>query len=117
MEKCPKGRILKTDVSIAKNYLSIKEIKKLERTISAYFDYIENQIENRKEQKRPFTMYELAQSVNKFLDFNDFRILDGKGKVSHQQAIEKAEKEYDIFNKTQAITSDFDEFVKNIKNK
>jgi hypothetical protein len=111
-KNAPKGRILKSDVTVAKNYLSEKEIKKLERTVSTYFDYIENQIEIRKEQNRPFTMQELAESVNKFLSFNEFRILDNKGKVSHEQAIKKAESEYEVFNKTQKINSDFDEFVK-----
>ena len=91
-----------------------KEIKKLERTVSSYFDYIENQIEIRKEENRPFTMKELSDSVNKFLDFNDFKILHNKGTVSHQQAIEKAEKEYATFNKTQKIESDFDKFSKQI---
>ncbi|MCF6239792.1 MAG: virulence RhuM family protein [Bacteroidales bacterium] len=111
-KNAPKGRILKSDVSIAKNYLSVKEIKKLERTVSAYFDYIENQIEIRKENNRPFTMQELAESVNKFLNFNEFEVLKDKGNISHQQAIKKAEKEYDDFNKNQKIDSDFDEFVK-----
>lgn len=109
----PKGRILKSDTQIAKNYLQEKEIKKLERTITAYFDYIENQIEIRKEENSPFTMEELAGSVNKFLTFNDFKVLENKGKISHKQALEKAKEEYDKFNKTQKIESDFDKFVKN----
>jgi len=104
----PKWRIIKTDVSIAKNYLDEKEIKKLERTISSYFDYIENQIEN----KNTFTMQELANSVNKFLDFNNFNILDWKWKVSHEKAQEKAFLEYGEFNKTQKIESDFDREIK-----
>ena len=112
-KNAPKGRILKSDTEIAKNYLAEKEIKRLERTVSSYFDYIENQIEIRKEENRPFTMKELAESVNKFLNFNDFKVLHGKGSVSHKQAIEKAQKEYEVFNKTQKIHSDFDEFVKN----
>jgi hypothetical protein len=116
-KNAPKGRILKSDTQIAKNYLAEKEIKKLERTVSAYFDYIENQIEIRKEQNRPFTMQQLADSVNRFLNFNDFKVLEHKGTVSHQQAIEKATKEYDEFNKTQKIESDFDRFTKQILNK
>jgi hypothetical protein len=104
----PKWRIIKTDVSVAKNYLDEKEIKKLERTISSYFDYIENQIEN----KNTFTMQELANSVNKFLKFNDFEILEWKWKISHKQAEEKAFWEYGEFNKTQKIESDFDREVK-----
>ncbi len=114
-KNAPNGRILKSDTVVAKNYLSLKEIKKLERTISSYFDYIENQIEIRKEENRPFTMAELSKSVNRFLEFNDFRILDNKGKISNKQAIKKAQKEYEIFNKTQKIESDFDKFVKEIK--
>jgi len=116
-KNAPKGRILKSDTQIAKNYLTEKEIKKLERTVSSYFDYIENQIEVRKEENRPFTMEELAESVNRFLNFNDFKILEHKGSVSHQQAIEKATKEYDEFNKTQKIESDFDRFAKEVLNK
>ena len=114
-KNAPNGRILKSDTVVAKNYLSLKEIKKLERTISSYFDYIENQIEIRKEENRAFTMTELSKSVNRFLEFNDFRILDNKGKISNKQAIKKAQKEYEIFNKTQKIESDFDKFVKEIK--
>ena len=114
-KNAPKGRILKSDTHIAKNYLNEKEIKRLERTISAFFDYIENQIEIRKEQNRPFVMKELAESVNKFLNFNDFKILENKGKISHRQAIEKAEREYDVFNKTQKIDSDFEAEIKRLK--
>ncbi len=116
-KNAPKGRILKSDTQIAKNYLAEKEIKRLERTVSAYFDYIENQIEIRKDQSRPFTMQELSESINKFLDFNDFKVLEHKGTVSHQQAIEKAGKEYDEFNKTQKIESDFDRFTKEVLKK
>ncbi len=116
-KNAPKGRILKSDTQIAKNYLAEKEIKKLERTVSSYFDYVENQIEIRKEENRPFTMAELAESVNRFLNFNDFKVLEHKGTISHQQAIEKAEKEYDEFNKTQKIESDFDRFTKQVLDK
>jgi len=107
----PKGRILKSDTLVAKNYLTEKHIKKLERTISSYFDYIENQIE----QRNKFTMAELAESVNKFLEFNNFEILDWKGKISHKKAEEKALGEYDAFNKTQHIESDFDKMIKKLK--
>lgn len=112
-KNAPKGRILKSDTTIAKNYLQPEEIKKLERTISSYFDYIENQIE----QKKEFTMASLANSVNKFLEFNDFGVLDGKGKISHQQAKNKAYKEYEEFNPAQKIESDFDKLVKKLKKK
>lgn len=107
-KNAPKGRILKSDTTIAKNYLSETEIKKLERAISAYFDYIEHQIEQRKE----LTMEKLAESVNKFLEFNDYKVLDGKGVISAERAEKKAFAEYDEFNKTQVIDSDFEKFSK-----
>jgi hypothetical protein len=114
-KNAPKGRILKSDTHIAKNYLSQKEIKQLERTVSAYFDYIEMQIERRKERGEPFTMQELAESVDKFLSFNDYKVLDGKGGVSNRQAIEKADGEYAEFNKTQKIESDFEQEIKRLR--
>ena len=95
----PDGRILKSDVSIAKNYLQENEIRQLERAVSSYFDYIENQIERH----NAFTMEQFAASVDKFLTFNDYKILPDKGKISAAQAKKKAEEEYDIFNKTQRI--------------
>lgn len=103
----PDGRILKSDVIIAKNYLQEKEIKNLERTITSYFDYIEGIIER----KQALTMADLAESVDKFLAFNEYKILDNKGKISHKQAKEKAELEYMEFNKTQKILSDFDKML------
>ena len=109
----PKGRILKSDSKIAKNYLDEAQIKKLERNVSSYFDYLENIIE----QERALTMQELAKSIDAFLSFNKFEILQGKGKKSKEEAEEKAEKEYDIFNKTQKIESDFERFIKNVKKK
>jgi len=104
----PDGRILKSDVSIAKNYLSETEIRKLERAITGYFDYIEDLIE----QENSFTMEEFAASINEFLAFRKFKILTGKGKISKEKAEKKAETEYDEFNKTQKIISDFDREVK-----
>ena len=104
----PDGRILKSDVSVAKNYLDEKQIRQLERTVTSYFDYIENQIER----QNPFTMEQFAASVNKFLTFNDYEILPGKGRISAAQAKAKAESEYDIFNRTQRIDSDFDKEVR-----
>ncbi|MBE8190246.1 MAG: virulence RhuM family protein [Candidatus Thioglobus sp.] len=112
-KNAPKGRILKSDTTVAKNYLKEDEIKKLERTISAYFDYIENQIENRK----ALTMKEFSASVDNFLSFNDFKVLDNFGDISKKEADIKATKEYDKFNKTQKINSDFDQIIKRIKNK
>lgn len=107
----PAGRVLKSDVTVAKNYLTEDEIKKLERTISSYFDYIENQIEQQKE----FTMASLADSVGKFLEFNDFKVLEGNGSVAKKVADQKAEAEYDEFNKTQAINSDFEKEIKKLR--
>ena len=107
------GRILKSDSAVAKNYLPEKEIKRLERTVSSYFDYLELRIENRV----TMTMKDLAESVDKFLSFNEYKILEGKGKISHQKAKKKAHTEYDKFNKTQKIESDFDKFSKKVLNK
>ena len=107
----PDGRILKSDVAIAKNYLSEKEIKQLERTVSGYFDYIEDLIER----EHTFSMEEFAESINEFLSFRRYDILKTKGSISSKVAKEKAESEYDIFNKTQHIESDFDKLVKKIK--
>lgn len=109
----PDGRILKSDVSVAKNYLTEKEIRQLERTVTSYFDYIENQIERH----NTFTMEQFATSVNKFLTFNDYQILPYKGRISASQAKAKAESEYDIFNKTQRIDSDFDKQVRGMLGK
>ena len=109
----PDGRILKSDVSIAKNYLQENEIRQLERAVSSYFDYIENQIERH----NAFNMEQFAASVDKFLTFNDYKILPDKGKISAAQAKKKAEEEYDIFNKTQRIDSDFDKEVRGLLDK
>ncbi len=106
----PNGRVLKSDTTIAKNYLQEDEIKKLERTIGAYFDYIERIIENRQE----LSMNNVSKSVNKFLEFNEFQVLEGKGTISHMQAKEKASKEYEEFNKIQKIESDFDKEMKKL---
>ncbi len=104
----PKGRILKSDTIIAKNYLGEVEIKKLERTISSFFDYIENITEKRIVMK----MSDLAQSVDKFLHFNEYKILESRGSVSKKDAEEKAFREYEVFNKKQNINSDFDKLTK-----
>jgi hypothetical protein len=109
-KNAPDGRILKSDTAIAKNYLQEKEIKQLERTVTGYFDYIENLIER----ENTFTMESLANSVDKFLNFNEFKILEGKGKISHDKAIEKAGTAYDQFNKSQKIISDFDRQIKQL---
>ncbi len=88
-----------------------KEIKQLERTVTGYFDYIEGLIER----ENTFTMSQLAESVNKFLNFNDYKVLDGKGKIAKIQADKKAIAAYEIFNKTQKIISDFDKEIKKLK--
>ena len=106
-KNAPDGRILKSDTAIAKNYLDEQQIRRLERTVSGYFDYIEDLIER----ENTFTMKEFAESINEFLSFRRYEILPDKGRVSHKMALEKAAQEYDIFNKTQKITSDFDRAV------
>jgi hypothetical protein len=103
----PDGRILKSDVTVAKNYLPETEIRRLERAVTGYFDYIEDLIE----QENAFTMKELAASVNEFMAFRKYRILTHKGNVSKEVADKKAEAEYEEFNKTQKIISDFDRDV------
>ena len=109
-KNAPDGRVLKSDAAVAKNYLSEADIKKLERAVSAFFDYIEGIIERR----NTFTMESFAESVNKFLAFNEYRILEGFGTVSRQQAEQKAFAEYEKFNKQQRIESDFDREVKKL---
>ena len=106
-KNAPDGRILKADVIIAKNYLDEKQIRQLERTVIGYFDYIEDLIER----ENIFTMEEFAASVNEFLEFRRYDILEGKGTISRQAALKRAEEEYDAFNKTQNIISDFDKEV------
>lgn len=107
----PNGRILKSDTIIAKNYLNEKQIKQLERAVSGYFDYIEDLIER----EIAFDMQSFITSVNEFLAFRKYDILEDKGSVSRKTAESKAFSEYDEFNKTQKINSDFDKFVKGIK--
>ena len=106
----PDGRILKSDVTVAKNYLDENQIRRLERAITGFFDYIEDLIEN----EVTFTMEDFAKSVNEFLNFRRFNILEGKGLISKKDADKKAIAEYTEFNKTQMINSDFDKEVKRI---
>lgn len=106
-KNAPEGRILKSDVSIAKNYLNEKQIRQLERTVSGYFDYIEDLIER----ENTFTMEQFAASINEFLAFRRYDILEGKGKITAKAARVKAEAEYEEFNKHQQIFSDFDKEV------
>ena len=112
-KNAPDGRVLKSDSLVAKNYLGEEEIRKLERTVSAFFDYIEGIIERR----NTFTMESFAESVDKFLSFNEYRILEGFGSVSRKQAELKAIAEYEKFNKQQRIESDFDREVKKLLQK
>ena len=111
-KNAPDGRILKSDVSITKNYLQENEIRRLERAVTGYFDYIEDLIER----ENTFNMEQFAASVNEFLTFRKYQILPDKGRVSASQAKAKAESEYDIFNKTQRIDSDFDKQVRGMLN-
>lgn len=112
-KNAPDGRILKSDVSIAKNYLQENEIRRLERAVTGYFDYIEDLIER----ENTFNMEQFAASVNGFLTFRKYQILPDKGRISAAQAKAKAESEYDIFNKTQRIDSDFDKEVRGMLDK
>ena len=109
----PDGRVLKADVTVAKNYLDEKQIRPLERTVTGYFDYIEDLIER----ENTFNMEEFSKSVNEFLEFRKYDILVGKGSITKKQADKKAIEEYEVFNKTQSITSDFDKEVKKMLEK
>lgn len=109
-KNAPDGRVLKSDVSIAKNYLQEKEIRQLERAVTGFFDYIEDLIER----ENTFNMSQFSASVNEFLTFRKYQILPDKGKISTAQAKKKAEEEYDIFNKTQRIDSDFDKEIRGL---
>ncbi len=110
-KNAPDGRILKSDVTVAKNYLDEKQIRQLERLVTGYFDYIEDLIER----ENTFTMEEFAASINEFLAFRKYDILKGNGSISKTQADEKAKAEYDEFNKTQKILSDFEKSLKHLK--
>ena len=112
-KNAPDGRVLKSDVSIAKNYLQEKEIRQLERAVTGFFDYIEDLIER----ENTFNMAQFSTSVNEFLTFRKYQILPDKGKISAAQAKKKAEEEYDIFNKTQRIDTDFDKEVRGLLDK
>ncbi len=112
-KNAPDGRVLKSDVSIAKNFLQEKEIRQLERAVTGFFDYIEDLIER----ENTFNMAQFSASVNEFLTFRRYQILPDKGKISAAQAKKKAEEEYDIFNKTQRIDSDFDKEIRGLQGK
>lgn len=112
-KNAPDGRVLKSDVSIAKNYLQEKEVRQLERAVTGFFDYIEDLIER----ENTFNMAQFSTSVNEFLTFRRYQILPDKGNISAAQAKKKAEEEYDIFNKTQRIDSDFDKEMRGLLGK
>lgn len=112
-KNAPNERVLKSDVTIAKNYLDEKQIRRLERTVSGYFDYIEDLIER----ENTFTMDDFARSINKFLEFREYKVLTNRGRVSRFDAEQKARAEYDKFNKTQKIVSDFDKQIRRLKEK
>ena len=109
----PEGRILKSDVSVAKNYLSEEEIRRLERAITGFFDYIEDLVER----ETTFTMADFSESVDAFLNFRRYQILQGKGSISSEQAKVKAHTEYQLFNPTQRIDSDFDKELRKLNRK
>ena len=112
-KNAPKGKILKSDVSIAKNYLPEKEIKALERIVSMYLDYAENQAAR----QIPMKMLDWVEKLDAFLHFNEYNILKDAGKVSHEIAVKLAEKEYEKFRIIQdkKIESDFDKEVKKLE--
>lgn len=109
-KNAPNGRVLKSDVSVAKNFLDEKQIHKLERSVSSYFDYVEDLVE----EENTFTMKEFSESIDAFLSFRKYQILKDKGSISSSQAKKKAEQEYDVFNRTQKIDSDFDKEVRRL---
>ena len=110
MENAPDGRVLLSDTKIAKNYLPEVEIRRLERAVSGYFDYIEDLIER----ENAFSMEQFAASVNEFLTFRRYALLPDKGKISREEADQKAEEEYKLFNPTQKIDSDFDKQIRGL---
>ena len=114
-KNAPKGKIIKTDVSIAKNYLTEKELKQLDRFVTMYLDYAETQAE----QNIPMTMDDWAKRLNAFLQFNQKDILTNAGKVTQAIAKAFAESEFEKYRIIQdrLFESDFDKDVKRIGNK
>lgn len=108
-ENAPDGKILKTDVTVAKNYLSEQEMHYLERIVSLYLDYAELQAER----KIPMSMEDWAKRLDGFLDFNGNELLTGPGKISVEQAKLHAETEYEKYRIIQdrLYESDFDRFL------
>lgn len=111
----PKGKVLKSDVSVAKNYLQQEEIDELNRIVSMYLDYAENQAKR----QVPMKMSDWVQKLDAFLAFNDYKVLQNAGKISHKIAQQLAQKEYAEFRvkQDQNFESDFDKEVKKMKQK
>ena len=107
------GKIMKSDVSIAKNYLTKNEISELNRVVTMYLDFAENMASRRKQ----MTMVEWVGRLDAFLSFNEYNILTDAGRISHKIAKQKAEKEYTRFRVIQdkEFISDFDKVVGEIK--
>ncbi|MBW2167622.1 MAG: virulence RhuM family protein [Deltaproteobacteria bacterium] len=105
------AEIIYLNADAKKPLMGMMTIKQLERAVSSFFDYIENIIERR----NTFTMESFAESVNRFLEFNEYKILESYGSVSRKQAEQKAFEEYKKFNKTQRIESDFDKMIKKLQ--
>lgn len=112
-KNAPDGKILKSDISIAKNYLNEKHIKELERIISAYLDLAEN----RAEKQILMKMTDWIEFLNKFLELSNYPILTDAGKISKLEAKLKAEQEYETYRKIQDknYISDFDKEIKRLK--
>ena len=109
-KNAPDGRVLLSDTKVAKNYLPEVEIRRLERAVSGYFDYIEDLIER----ENTFSMAQFAASVNEFLTFRRYSLLPDKGRVTREEADRKAEQEYNLFNPSQQIDSDFDKEIRGL---
>lgn len=109
----PKGKVLKSDVSVAKNYLNKKEIDELNRIVTMYLDYAENQAAR----QIPMTMKDWVEKLDAFLQFNDYSVLKNAGSISAEIAKELATKEFEKFRVIQDedYESDFDKEVKRIK--
>ena len=106
----PKGKILKSDVSVAKNYLSLEEMDSLNRIVTMYLDYAENQAKR----KIPMTMEDWANKLNAFLQFNEYEILNNSGKVTAEIAKAFAESEYEKYRIVQdrLFENDFDRLLR-----
>jgi hypothetical protein len=111
-KNAPQGKILKSDVSIAKNYLNENEIKELERIVNMFLDYAENQAAR----QIPMKMQDWVEKLDGFLKFNEYDVLNDPGKISHEVAVQLAEKEYDRFRVEQDrnYISDFETVVKRV---